>query len=617
MSLPSDNNGKKENIRRASSKELANFTARRYASARKVKETIFFGIFTRTRLPSGTFKLSLNYWRFSLMLVVAFIAAWFSLSVASYSFYKYMRNFSSISFVRVLKEPWARSKFTRELGEYNIEIAKRHLQEEKWNTGFDLLSVGVVRSPSNLEARSILAQLHAAWYKDYETSAKILYVKIKDAFEAKNSGYIALSIPMFIRISEYKEDAYSILKSALSSKIVSPKEIVSNMMPLMSGLSETKNFIDLVEICSRCAKISKPYDAELSKFFAMNGAYAHSSLFNYEAALSLLEEYGITEGAVHSQAMSQKMWSQGDEDKAIKIIEEMLEASKNKERIYAILKNYYKEMDCPNAAKYAERMEFMLGEIYDPIIYAMKTEYLAGNTLAASDHVKKFMAGYGKDSAAILKLQGVIFELGSRELMNIVISAGVEISEYQKIYAKTSDIEAMIKEGFSKDASTALEGLRFSSGKIMGEHMLTGYDIAIKLISNSESSAMNVASKFLSRDFENSANILWISEMLKRVGLIKMSQFIAQEGLKKFPQDKRIVRSLILSYEKTGDIVEALRLMSKHPMRYPIEAVKALNNYGLSDKFIFMDPKDCAKTLENVNSTIHRVSNYKKTHFKN
>lgn len=612
-----NSDGKNKNIRRASSKEVANFAAQKYANSRKIKDPVLFGLFYKTRSSAGAFKFGVNYKRCALFFVLAFILGWFSLSVASYCFYKYMRDFSTISFVQVAKAPWARAEMTKALGEYNIELAKKHFEDEKWSSGLDLLYKGVARSPENLEARLMLAQINASWFKNYEDSAKILYQKIKEAFIAKNSAYVSFSIPMFMRYPEYKEDAYSIMKAALSAKIVESKDLLGNMSPLLAYLSETRDFLSLVEICQKCAKIAKAYDADLAKFFAVNGAYAYSSLFDHVAAIDILEAYGIAEGAIYSQAMSQKMWSQGEEAQAIKIMESILSSAKEKAGFYSVLKNYYKEMDCPKSSKYAERMEYMLGEIYDPVVYSIKTEYLLGNEGAAVEHVKKFMANYGKDPAAVAKLQSTIFELGSKLLMDQILSAGVELSDSQKVYARTSEIEVMIRQGFSKDAASALESLRFSSGKAIGEHALTGYDIAIMLISDNISSAMDSALNFLSRDFENSGNILWVSEMLKRVGQIGMSQFVAQEGLKKFPQDRRIIRSLILSYAKTGNFAEMLKLMSRFPMRYPIEAVKAFESQKtLSDKFIFIDQQSGDKTLKSLENIRQRIIDYKSTNFK-
>lgn len=111
------------------------------------------------KMPTSSKKRS--PWRWLIWISVSILTIYLLLTSGAWWFVKYHRGISQIAYFDIaLPSNWERYKVKR--GDHHIQQARQYLQIGQGARGFQLLRIGLARSPRNRDGRILLSQIFAA-----------------------------------------------------------------------------------------------------------------------------------------------------------------------------------------------------------------------------------------------------------------------------------------------------------------------------------------------------------------------------------------------------------------------------------------------------------------------
>ncbi len=125
---------------------------------------ILFGLarIEKIRRPGGKSRLRLRlHWKrvFTVLAILAFVG-WIAGGTALYFYFKEKKGFEDVSFFKTLVLPLRMDAHSREMGEYFIKKGKEEILDGDLRSGFHKLRAGVSRAPSVPAARVLVARVY-------------------------------------------------------------------------------------------------------------------------------------------------------------------------------------------------------------------------------------------------------------------------------------------------------------------------------------------------------------------------------------------------------------------------------------------------------------------------
>ncbi len=581
--------------------------------SRKLVVPFFFGLLYRERkFSGGGWKIRVNWKRLSLFSLAGIAVMWILGSVAVFCFYRYLREYKTLSFFQVVKAPWARNELTQSLGEYNIAEAKAMFEDGNYNGALSSLRKGVVRSPENLKARMDLAYISVAWFNNVDEAADILYAKLKNAFMERNEEYLSLCLSTFFCSSQHREDGYKLLNGILKARLLDSEKIQMAFANMARILSRLRNSLAGAEIFEKCASVSAPYDMNLAAFMASNASASYMILMENDKALKILKDYGIASGEVYVRVLASINWDESKEAEAISVMEDLAGKTKNKSHAYLALSEFYEEMDCPKSAESTRRTAELLGEIYDPVAYNIDSMLKNGDVEGSLAETKKYLAQYGSNGAAVQKLCGVIEKNKAEFLMEELLSSK-NIPEGLISVVKESNLNLLLLTGKVREASAALERLHYDNSLMASDGRSEKLEAAIAALGGDVADARARVERVVSKDNMGIDDAIGFVAFLKNIGAYSYAKYACSKALEKNPDSRALNYCMAGILADDGDVHSILEMALKHKMRYPLSALKALGSNPDSDRFIFIPKEEYLPAFELFSEMEKRILAYKKS----
>jgi hypothetical protein len=261
---------------------------------------VLLGFARRVRHADGTVRVRPVWARLAVAVLSVGLGGWLVLATAAWGFVRFGRGVEAVNFFDIAL-PFRWSEYQRKRGDSYIEQAKVALRESKVRESFQMLRVGVAKSPRNLEGRRLLAQIFAGPVGRPDLGIKVL------------EGGI-----------EYAADDLDYLKTHIQLLFANQEDL-----RVMKMTAEQLALF--------------PATTEKARILALAGATACYFRGNYDQAEDYLERYELQRNKDGRLLQAQIDWDRGLREVAVVRLRSFLQDSPGEEAVYHVLAGYLRE----------------------------------------------------------------------------------------------------------------------------------------------------------------------------------------------------------------------------------------------------------------------------------
>ena len=295
------------------------------------EKPILLGFAVQRKEPDGRIHIAVRWTRLFTTLFVLFIASWISVAAALFGYFKYKKEFDEVTFTGMIALPFRMQEHRQEMGDYHIKTGLAEIKEGNYREALRLLRLGVVRSPSNLEGRRVLAEFYEVALKRADIAAELM-LKGLDLGGIDDIDYL-------------KQTLRVLLRHQMDEKI---QQLADKYLPNEPDLTDNNRTL---------------------AFGAANANYLRG---NFDQADDYLISYNLIQSIEGLMLSSQISWDRGNQIAAITKMEHSLSRFPNSEPLLMQLSRYHREMgDIDKARRYA-----ILRNVKDPLSPAPRLELL-------------------------------------------------------------------------------------------------------------------------------------------------------------------------------------------------------------------------------------------------
>lgn len=523
----------------------------------------FLGFVRRRRRPNGTWYVKIIWGRvMAAALALAFLG-WMALSTFLYIFWKYVNKYDEMTFWQAMIYPFSQAEQREKIGNFHIKKSRELLEAKKFREAIQTLTVGVARSPKNIEGRRMLAEFYLVFFKRPDHAINMLEGGL--IFAKDDPQYIRLYLRLLLEQNDDKRIV------AVGEKLLNDADI-KNM--------QAKSYIAIT----------------LATVYAMHG--------NYKMSREYIEKYGLAETLPGVMRLAKNEWEMGDRNAAIDLILKNLNKMEKKEFLYGMLVNFYMEMgNIDEARRYS-----VLRSIENPFSIEQKIEFLrllkkSGDDKRVMQEIDTLFNQYKDDNRSLLNLANFATDVCDVEFMrriyNSALNSGFPMAPYCLLW-----LESMIANKNYKDATKFSEDIMREKPVWIKQYE----DIfsCLRAIAYYGSSNIGMSEALIDEVLKRgkvSPRVLFsTARRFEDLGALNFSMRLLSDAVERFPRHQLALTNLIRLEIESGNAVN----LDKHintllQMRRPSRSlVEYARDNLISDKFIFA--KNRKKTIDEINS---------------
>lgn len=349
---------------------------KKQAKAVTMERPILMGFAVQRRRPDGQIVVSLRWLRVLTVFIALFVTAWISTAGALYYWFKYKKDFDTVSFSGMIQLPFRLDEHRREMGNYHVEKGLGYYSEGKYREALTLLRLGVTRAPGNFEGRILLANFYDQLLKRSDISTGLLcqgleYGGIDDL------EYLKATLRLLLR---HQMDAEI-------------QKIADTYLP-----EET-------EINDR------------NRVLAFGAAQANFLRGNYDRADDYISIYELNVSIEGVLLAAQINWNRGQKETAVSKLELNIKTFKNNESLLMQLSRYHRELDeIEEARKYA-----IMRNLANPLSPAPRLELLyiynkSGDSEREEREIRRILKQFSDDASALQSIANFAADTGNIDL---------------------------------------------------------------------------------------------------------------------------------------------------------------------------------------------------------
>ncbi len=513
-----------------------------------------FGFAQSYKKPNGQWAFKFLWGRIFALLAAVAVSVWLLLSLAIYMLFKYTREYDEMTFAQAVVMPFKRAEHARMVGDFHIKKAKELLEQGKRSEAFKMVSMGVRRSPKNLDGKLMLAWFYIFGMNRYDYAILALDSGFPEAKE--HAEYIKLYIKVLMEQSE-------------DEKLVRLATKLLNM-----GVKNDECRLNLA--------------MALATVYALHG--------NYEKSSEYLKEYGLDASTPGMIREAKNYWEQGLREEAVEYLKGKIPAARNKEAVYAMLMSFYNIMeDYDSARQYA-----VLRSIESPLSVKQRVDYLkllskSGEKQNAANQIELVFEQYKNDPKSLIYIANFAAVEGNLGLMKRIYDTALRrnypIAPFCLLY-----LEAMLSLGDFKSAAAFAE-------EIMREKPLWSkrYEDVLKCLravayyaTDSLPMAEVLLDEVVKKDQVPVKTLIATARRLDKLGGTMLAYKLLNAAVNKDPKHLLALTRLVQMDIRIGNStnlsqnVSRLLKMRRPPRELIADAQQNLN----SDKFIFAQNRD-------------------------
>ncbi|MBC2601484.1 tetratricopeptide repeat protein [Puniceicoccus vermicola] len=497
------------------------------------------------------------YWkRIFVFLCVLGIVAWFVGGAALYFYFKERRGYEEISYWKTLVLPFRLDQHRKDMGEFFIERGMEEIQSGEFRRGFHHLRNGLARSPTNAEARLLLARIfHSPGFGDSSLAIQALTEGLKYSKEDPSvfgSEYLGT---LFYLLSEEELDERRIeLADELMDQVDDPQ--VKALLNLQASHAEAEvgEFQAALERLTNTRLIASPQGYMLLANSLWRTGNLRRAVLTYERGMENFPQDRRLADGFFSLLEEEEMW------------EELLSAAS------------YRQLIQPDYIKaWTSRLSALEGlgrsEEVIPAVSVIWNRFPMSET--GFELLRFAVENKRKDVAELtmagLKEQG-IFEQPHMALMGLALLRGGDPQ------GTLDFLDEMAEEGTPMETTRAA-GLRAMAHRMMGN----------------EEAALTQFQQFLDGENLPPSAYATLSDFYAEEGFEDSAYRILLSGAERYPTSREILQRLILEHEKdfvTGrDFIEHAQALVQG--RVPsADVLTELRAELVSDRYLFFPEQE-------------------------
>lgn len=489
------------------------------------------------------------FWKRLLISFVALILlGWLGIASAAYLFVKYRRGFSEVQFSHILFLPAKWDEYQIARGEFLIKNALLDLKAQNFREAFYGLRLGLIKAPSNKEARLLLSQFYGLWRRP--DLARITLLE-GFAYHKNDPDYLKT---LFSFLLQQQDD----------------KQVLAYYKELLGDDSSINQRNQLVALA-----------AATSCYFRGN----------YDEAELILRRYQLEFSRDGRLLFARITWDRGAHDVALDRLRELNAEFPNDEEIYTQTVAYLRESGRDSEA----RRESFIRAIANPRNARARIDQLysyqkEGNTEAVQTNSEEVFRDFASDSNALLALADFAANTGNAALARRIYDHA-RANNLNWEGAALMTVEANI---VAKQYQTALELVRqlLKDNPEWGKRFYSVFN-GLQAIANyglgDAEAAQLFLNNFLSQSNVRAENLVAVSRRLLSVGARAQARQVLDQAVKADALNQAALTSLVqldLDLNNTAPLAGNVRKLLT--MRKPSQDVlrSAYRKLG-SDLFLF------------------------------
>ena len=278
----------------------------------KSGQKLLLGLLIKKKNSLGQSYIEFQWIKIGLLLTSFLLACWLLLGTALYAFFKYYRDYDEVKFTNMLILPLIIKEHRKAMGDYHISKGLSEIENEQFSEGIHLLKIGLIRSPSNLEGRTALAQIYEFGIKRTDIATE-MYLEGFDYDGINNKTFLVSALQSLLNNQRDKEI----------------ETLAQKYLPSDYKIGDNENFQTLA-------------------FAAASASFLRGNFDRAEDYINLFSLNSTIDGIILSAKIS---WDRGNELTAINKLERTLATFPNSDAIYAQLGSLYRQTKNFDAAR--------------------------------------------------------------------------------------------------------------------------------------------------------------------------------------------------------------------------------------------------------------------------
>ena len=517
-------------------------------------QKLLLGLLVKKKNSFGKSYIEFQWFKIGLFLSGIFLVSWLLLSAGLYAFFKYYQEYDDVKFTKMMVFPFIIKDHRKAMGDYHIKKGLTEIENEQFSEGIHLLRLGLVRSPSNLEGRTTLAQIYEFGIKRKDIAIDMYLEGFK--YDGINNNTFIVSA------------LQSLLNNQMDKEI---EAIAQKYLPTEYKIGDNENFQTLA-------------------FVAASSSFLRGNFDRAEDYINLFSLNSTIDGIILSAKIS---WDRGNQLTAINKLERTLATFPNSDAIFAQLGKFYRQTKNFDAARrYTQLRNVRKPSDPTPIIDLM---YLH-NDFEDQDSVEKLsnriLEDFSHDKEAIYKLANFASLTGNIRLAQRCYELVLE-QEYELNKLALSLIEAYLVDKDFKGAYDFSEELLEENPTWLDEQkpLLNSLRALAAYGLNRPDLGDIYLSEFINKTNINTNIFVAVAGRFSSNEMHSQAKRVLQKAYKIDPTNQRVLNNLIQTNLILGDTkdisIQLRKLMTK---RRPNKALlaEAYNRLG-SDLFLFTE----------------------------
>jgi len=499
------------------------------------------------------------------------VCGYAALSSAFYFYFKYKKHYEDVSYWSMYTLPFRLDEHKREMGEYQIEKAKKilkspDLDQKKFFAAYQNLRAGVLKSPANLEARMMLAEMLIFLLKNQDMGMSVLQQGVQYAYQ--DFAFLQYYIKILLN---FKKDA------------------------------------EVIDLAERI--LATDPGTEIQKLLALGAATAHQFRGNFDQAEDYVQTYRLDDELEGALLSAQISWERGQKQTAIAKLKASVGRYTNDEAIYARLSRFYRKMGDFEKA----RAETVKRIVNAPLEIGPKIDLLhilrnIGEAERAERQAEDVFLQYKNDKSSLLKLASYGAEFGlvdlNRRIYQHALASDYDIASFALML-----IEANIERKQYDEAIRFTEELVKERPDWLERHWAIFNSLrAVAHFGNGNKDLSNIyLDQFLKETHVRVESLLAVSNAFLELGGQEEARAVLLQAYSNNPENQAALSQLIkleIQLGNSADLGGYLKRLLK--MRRPsIDLLNEAYRKLGSDRFIFT--RDRKGLLIELNSILNPI----------
>ena len=519
------------------------------------EKKILYGFATQRFDVDGRVKIAICWGRLLVSTLLVSILGWFALASTFYLHFKYNKEFSEVSFYKMLTLlPFGLANHRVEMGDYHIKKGLQELEEENYRDAIRLLRLGVSRAPSNLEGRRVLAEFYELALKRHDFAANQL-IKGLELGGIEDIEYLKHTLRVLLR---YQMD------EAIQT-------IGDKYLP------------------------DEPTLNEINRTLAFGAANANYLRGNYDRADDYLINYKLIEAIDGILLSAQISWDRGNRIAALSKLEQSVIRFPGSEPLLMKLSKYYRESgDIDKARRYA-----MLRNVSDPLSAAPRVELLfiydkSGDTELVQRESMRMLKQFRDDESALQALANFAAETGNIDLARRTYEESLENEFIIDVFALLLIEAHLVKKDFHGALDFSEELLKERPDWVTQKWAIFNALRAVASYGISRPDLGEIYLKDFLNDQSRQETYVAVAKRFSNISHYEQSSKILTVAHQRSPTSQSVLSELIRANLMTGDTENLYDLISQYLlMRRPDTSLlsEAYKKLG-SDRFIFTQNRE-------------------------